>query len=157
MNSRFAILFSLFLLPCLSQAKVNIEAFGLLIALPESCTYVLLNNDKGVFSCPSSLSVQQIVSFKRAKEFNIAMEQFIRDKEKIEKEAAGKSEDVVIADIEVKIFGSNKHFLRIYSVDGIESHVYSICDNESCIQVSSEDVTFVQSVISQIDKNSIYH
>jgi hypothetical protein len=157
MNSKIVILLSLLFSPFASYAEVNIEVFGRLISLSDDCFYVVQKEAKGIFSCPSDLSPLQTVSFQDPAVFKKVMEQFIKDKEKIERDIAVKGEDIKMITFEVKGFNSSKHYLRVFHTGGQETHVYNICDNNSCIEIFSENAGFVQRVISQITIDSLYN
>lgn len=126
---------------------VEISIFwGKRVFIPEDCYFKVHLNNKS-FECPIKKHVSNSVFFRSPEEVKNAYREMSKN---------SNSSDLEIAVPLSEKIDDFEHFMFAVQTGNIVLYQYEICDESSCIGVASRDLSFISSIVSQINDRALY-
>jgi hypothetical protein len=116
--------------------------------LPKHCYLIVRGGVENDFICPSPTDRFRSITFPLVEDVSEqAMEE---DASKINGSAEEEGFDFRIVSVKSALIDSKKHYLLSWELNGIISYSYTICDQRSCIEISANEFSFIENLISQV-------
>ncbi|MCC2616869.1 hypothetical protein LJ739_11505 [Aestuariibacter halophilus] len=120
--------------------------------LPENCYMVVRGGHENDFTCPVSSDRFRSISFPLLEEVEEEnKEHFDSLKSRLETEAT----DLRLLSFTTKEIEERLHSLEVWELNGITNYSYTICDYRSCIRISANEFSFIESLGKTISSEII--
>lgn len=123
------------------------------LILPDDCYFIVSGGIENDFICPSSGTARAITfpSIESVVESNAPKR--VESRNKILEEEGF---DIRESAIKSRTIDGRAHNLGVWEIAGISHHIYTICDQRSCIKITGVELDFVRNLVEQISTKTLY-